>query len=236
MLCKGPVRHDKSSNHKKDVTSDSLCSYIEAYPLIYFCCVVCTCHNVEQKPLWDLISPIPLRAPQFSQQNMTVEVTHLTQQTKCKPNLHLKVTNRAIKWVINIICNIRTKRPVVSAVSKHIRKRWGRVAEPMDEKCFHDSFEVVKTPVVHCIRLNRMDDTFGLVAEELIDREVVKDGVEDQGAQVFKKEESAIRNLWTQVLEDNSYVVWVVATILSQAFLVVKNGRPLLWTRLNWKS
>ena len=81
------------------------------------------------------------------------------------------------------------------------------MAEPMDEKCFHDSFEVVKTPVVHCIRLNRMDDTFGLVAEELIDREVVKDGVEDQGAQVFKKEESAIRNLWTQVLEDNSYVV-----------------------------
>lgn len=236
MLCKCPVSHDKSSNHKKDITSKSLCSYIEAYPLIYFCCVICTCHNVEQKPLRDLISPIALRATQFSQQDMAVEVWHLTQQTKCKANLHLKVTNRGIKWVIDIICNIRAKRPVVSTVSEHIWKWWGCVAEPMDEKCFHDSFEIVKTPVVHCVSLNRMDNTFCLVAKELIYREVVKDGVEDQWTQVFKEKEGTIRNLWAQILEDNSYAVRVVATIFSEAFLGVKNSRPLLGTRLNGKS
>lgn len=62
------------------------------------------------------------------------------------------------------------------------------MAEPMHEKCFHDSLKIVKAPVVHRICLNRMDDTFCIVAEELIYREVVKDGVEDQGTQVFKKE------------------------------------------------
>lgn len=78
------------------------------------------------------------------------------------------------------------------------------MAEPMHEKCFHDSFGIVKTPVVHCIRLNRMNDTFCLVAKELIYREVVKDGVEDQGTQIFPEKECTIRNLWAQVLEDNS--------------------------------
>lgn len=236
MLCKSPVCHDKSSNHKEDVTSNSLCSYVETYPLIYFSCVICTCHDVEQKPLWDLISPTAFRVAQFSQQDMTVQVWHLTQQTKCEPNLHLKLTNRGIKWMINIIRNIRAKGPVVSTVPKHVWKWWGRVAEPMHEKCFQDSFEIVKTPVVHCIRLNRMDDTFCLVAKELIYREVVKDGVEDQGTQVFPKEECTIWNLRAQVLEDDSYVVRVVATIFSEAFLVVKNSRPLLRTRLKGKS
>lgn len=81
-----------------------------------------------------------------------------------------------------------------------------------------------------------MDDTLCLVAKELIYWEVVKDGVEDQGTQVFPKKECAIRNLRAQILEDNSYVVRVVATILSETFLVVKNRGPLLRTRRRRKS
>lgn len=81
------------------------------------------------------------------------------------------------------------------------------MAEAMHKKSFHDTFEIVKTPVITSICLNWVHDTFLFVAEVAINRQVVKDGVDNQRTQVFKKEKSTVRNLGPQVLKHHSYGV-----------------------------
>jgi len=46
VLCEGPIGHDRSSNRKKDIASNGLCSNVETEPLIDLCCVISTSHNV----------------------------------------------------------------------------------------------------------------------------------------------------------------------------------------------
>lgn len=102
------------------------------------------------------------------------------------------------------------------------------MAETVHKKSFHYTFEVVKTPVVQGKRLNGVNDTLALVAKELVHREVVEDGIDDQRAQILPKEEYRIRNLWAQVLEHDCDVVCISIPILFEVFLVVKDGGPLL--------
>ena len=96
VLCEGPIGHNKSSNHKENIACDSLCGNIETQPLINLSCVVCTCHNIEKKTTWNLISSISIRAAQIPQQDMAIEVTDLTKHSKPKADLHLEVTNRGV--------------------------------------------------------------------------------------------------------------------------------------------
>lgn len=67
VLCKSPVGHYKSSNYKEDITSNRLCGNIEAQPLINLCCVICTSHNIEQKPAWNLVPSASIRATQIAE-------------------------------------------------------------------------------------------------------------------------------------------------------------------------
>lgn len=69
------------------------------------------------------------------------------------------------------------------------------MTEAMYKKGLHDSFEIVETPVITSICLNWVYDTFLFVTKVLINREVVKDGVDDQRSQILAKEKSTIRNL-----------------------------------------
>ena len=148
MLCEGPIGHNKCSNHKKDVACNSLCRNIESQPLINFCSVISTGHNIEQKPPRDLIPSTSISATKILQQYMAIKVCDLTNYSKSKANLHLEVTNWGISWVVHIVGNIRTKGPIISTVPKHIRN-WRRcMTEAVHKKCFHNSFEVVETPVV----------------------------------------------------------------------------------------
>lgn len=66
------------------------------------------------------------------------------------------------------------------------------MAEAMDKKCFHNTFKVMETPIVHGIGLHRVGDSFSFIAKILIDREVVEDRVEDQRTQILKEEKCAI--------------------------------------------
>ncbi|KAJ0906007.1 hypothetical protein HanPSC8_Chr07g0300551 [Helianthus annuus] len=54
MFSQGPISHDGSGNHKKDITGNSLCCNIKSQPLIYLGCVIRTRHNIKQKPLRNL--------------------------------------------------------------------------------------------------------------------------------------------------------------------------------------
>lgn len=69
------------------------------------------------------------------------------------------------------------------------------MTEPMHKKSLHNAFEVVETPVVHCICLDWVDDTLSFVAEKLIHWKVVKERIDDQGTQVFPEKERAVGNL-----------------------------------------
>lgn len=71
------------------------------------------------------------------------------------------------------------------------------MTETVHEKGFHDTFEVVKTPVIKGICLSGMNRTVLLVAEKLVDWEVIEDGIEKQRPQVLEEEKSAILDLWT---------------------------------------
>lgn len=133
---------------------------------------------------------------------MTVEVGDLANQTKPEPNLHLKVTNRCVQRMVHVIRNVSTKGPVVSTVPEHVPDRRSCVAEPVDEERFHDTFEVVKAPVVHSVGLDRVDHTVFSVAEVFVNREVVEDRVDQERAEVLEEEERAVRDLCSQVFED----------------------------------
>lgn len=71
------------------------------------------------------------------------------------------------------------------------------MAETVYEKGFHNTFKVVETPVIQGICLNWVNDTLPLVAKKLVYGEVIEDRIENQRTQVFKKEKSAILDLWT---------------------------------------
>lgn len=120
VLCKSPIGHDTSSNHKKNITSNSLCSNVESYPLIDLCRIICTCNNIEEKATWDLISTIPFRPTKIPQQNMAIEIRNLTEYPKPESYLHLEITYRGKQWMVYIVCNITAKCPVISTVAKHI--------------------------------------------------------------------------------------------------------------------
>uniref|UniRef100_A0A2P2JAE9 3-oxo-5-alpha-steroid 4-dehydrogenase family protein n=1 Tax=Rhizophora mucronata TaxID=61149 RepID=A0A2P2JAE9_RHIMU len=102
------------------------------------------------------------------------------------------------------------------------------MAKSVHKKCFHDTFEVVKAPVVQSISLNRTDDSFALIAKELVHREVVEDGVKDQRTQVFPEKKCLIGDLGAQVFENYSHAVQIPITIFLETLLVVKDYRPLL--------
>jgi len=224
MLCKSPVSHNTSSNHHKDVTSHSLGCNIEAYPLIDFCGVIGTSHDVEQKPTGDLVPSTPIGTPEILQQYMAIEICKLTKQSKAKSNLPLKLTNRGVKWVIHVVSNDSSKSPVVCTVSEHIGQ-WRRcMAKAMHKKGLHNTFEIMETPVVAGIFLNWVFNIFPFVAKELIDREVVENGVDDQRTQVFPEKESTIRNLWAQVLKYHGYGVGIAIAIIFETLLAAKDS------------
>lgn len=75
------------------------------------------------------------------------------------------------------------------------------MAETMDKKCFHDTFEVVEAPVVQGISLYGVDDTLPFKSKVLVYREEVEDWIDEKRTQVFPKEQYRIWNLGTQVLE-----------------------------------
>lgn len=165
MFCKGPICHDGSCNHHEDSTCYSLCSNVETQPLVYLRCIVCACNNVKQKTTWDLITSTSTRTSKTSQQDVAIKVWNLTEHPKPKPNLHLKITHRHVKRVIDVIGNPSTKCPVISTVPEDIGDRWSGVAESMNEKGLHDTLEVMKTPVVHGICLHWVNNTFALVTK-----------------------------------------------------------------------
>lgn len=96
MLGKSPIGHDSSSNHKENVTCDSLRCNVEAQPLIDLSCIICTCNDIEEKALRDLVSTFAIRSAKILQNNMAIEVGNLAEYPKPKPNLHLKVAYRGV--------------------------------------------------------------------------------------------------------------------------------------------
>lgn len=204
MLRKGPIGHDKSGDHKEDIPSNGLRRNVETQPLINLRSVICTSNDVEQEAARNLISSIPIWAPKIPQQDMTIKVRNLTKQRKSEANLHLEVTNRSVKRMVDIISNVCTKAPIIGTVPENIRKGRGCMAETVHKKCFHNSFEVVETPAVQSTSLYRVDDALPFVAKVTVHRKEVKDGIEDQGTEVLPEEKSTVRNLWSKVLEYNS--------------------------------
>lgn len=75
------------------------------------------------------------------------------------------------------------------------------MAKSMHKKCFHNTFEVVETPIEQSICLDWVDDALSFVPKVLVHGKEVKDRVEDQRTQILKKEKCAIGNLWAEVLE-----------------------------------
>lgn len=71
----------------------------------------------------NLVPSISIRASKIPQQDMAIEVCNLTNQPKPKPNFHLEVTNRGVKWVVHIVSNIRAKGPIISTIPENIRER-----------------------------------------------------------------------------------------------------------------
>jgi len=51
------------------------------------------------------------------------------------------------------------------------------MAESVDEERFHDTFEVVKAPVIHGIGLGWVNKTLSLITKVLVHWKVVKYGV-----------------------------------------------------------
>lgn len=89
------------------------------------------------------------------------------------------------------------------------------MAEAVHKEGLHDTFEVVETPVIQGISLDRVDYTLFFVAKILVDREVVKDRIEQQRPQIFKEEKCAILDLWTQILENYSQFACAPLSILT---------------------
>lgn len=82
--------------------------------------------------------------------------------------------------MIHIVSNESSKRPIIGTVPENIGKWRSGMAEAMHKKGLHDPFEVVETPVIHGICLDRVDNTFFFVAEKLVDWKVVNDRIEYQ--------------------------------------------------------
>lgn len=81
-----------------------------------------------------------------------------------------------------------------------------------------------------------MNDTLPFIAKELIDREVVKNGIENQRTQVLKEEKCTIGNLWTQVLEHYSQVARVSIRVFFETLLVIEDSSSLLGSRREWEG
>lgn len=77
------------------------------------------------------------------------------------------------------------------------------MAETVHEEGLHDTFEVVETPVVHGICLNGVNDALLFVTENLVYGKVIEDRIENQRAQVFPEEKSAVIDLRAEILEND---------------------------------
>lgn len=80
--------------------------------------------------------------------------------------------------MIHEVSNESSKRPIIGTVPKNISNWRSGVAEAVHKEGLHDPFEVVETPVIQGIILNRVDNTLFFVAKILVDWEVVKDRIE----------------------------------------------------------
>lgn len=107
------------------------------------------------------------------------------------------------------------------------------MTELVNEKCFHDAFEVMEAPVVHGIGLDGMNDTLTGIAKIPIHWVVViKDGVDDQRAQILPEEKGTVRDLHAQVLKHHSKVVCISITIILEFLLSVEDDRFPMGSRL----
>lgn len=203
MLGKGPVRHYGSRYHHENETRYSLRCNIEAQPLINLSRIVRTSHDVEQEPTRDLVAT-SIRFPKISQQNMAIEVGDLAKHPESKANFHLELVHGCVKRVVDVIRNPSAESPVISTVPEDVCEGRCCMAESVHEEGLHDTFEVVETPVIHGVCLNRVDDAVLFVAKDLVYGKVIEDGIENQRAQVLPEEKSAITDLCPEILENNS--------------------------------
>lgn len=80
--------------------------------------------------------------------------------------------------MIHEVSNESSKRPIIDTVPENIGNWRSSMAEAMHKEGLHDPFEVVETPVIQGISLDRVDNTLSFVAKILVDWEVVKDRIE----------------------------------------------------------
>lgn len=110
------------------------------------------------------------------------------------------------------------------------------MTEAVNKEGLHDTLEVMEAPVVHGIRLDTVNDSLTGITKILINWVVIKDGVDDQRAQILPEEKSAVRNLNAQVLKHHSKIVCVSITVILEILLRMKNNRFHTGSRLEGKS
>lgn len=66
------------------------------------------------------------------------------------------------------------------------------MAESMDEESLHDALEVMEAPVIHGESLDGMNHSLLRITKIFVNWKEVEDGIDEQRAQVFTKEECSV--------------------------------------------
>ena len=91
------------------------------------------------------------------------------------------------------------------------------MAKSVYKECFHHTLKVVEALVVHSIGLDWMNGMLTLITNILVHWKVVKDGVDEQGAQALPEEKCPIGDLYAHIIEYHSQTVRIFITIICQA-------------------
>ena len=135
---------------------------------------------------------------------MSVEVGELADDGNRKPHVHLLVRNWSVQRVVHKVGDIGPEQPVIRTVAVHVGDGRGCMAEAMDKEGLQLSFGVVEAPCVEGVGLHGVDHLALWEAEVGVDLgEVVEEGEDEQGAEVFEEEECPVGYLGPQVLKHN---------------------------------
>mmetsp|Transcript_9847 Transcript_9847/g.26804 ORF Transcript_9847/g.26804 Transcript_9847/m.26804 type:complete len:256 (-) Transcript_9847:441-1208(-) len=152
MLAHRPLQHLPCPDDREDPGRRRLRSNSEQNPPGNLRGVVGTRHILEQEPLWDHVLGRPRRA-KVGQDHVALVVCKLTHQ--CQPQAHerLRQRRRRIQRVVDEVCHIQCKQPVVRAVLDQVEQRHGRVRKLVHIECLVNPLGIVETPVEASQRL-----------------------------------------------------------------------------------
>jgi hypothetical protein len=74
----------------------------------------------------------------------------ITYSPKSQSDIALNLARSSVKRMIDMVCNVGSKDPVVGAIAEQVTHRHGSMREAMNKQSFQYAFAIVKHPADNC--------------------------------------------------------------------------------------